>query len=872
MIYRKGPSAPFKPPRIINAQNASSIIVNDIKPAGIDVKQNLEESLVLNKRSIILAKRANYDQKTQDIKKAKQNEPVVTLEPNNSQYYAVQWRKKSTKKNKTWEGDGIIKVSETSIVFKNANKKDLGRISRPKDDFLNSIISIGRYELEVDCQIDEREIDKSNIRSSPSPLVNEPQTIKEPEVTIVHQFKNPLSGFKKAVETRLPLYKIKENSLVMKRPPNLPDSKVVDVVVDPHLSSRLRDHQKSGVEFLYECVMGFRNFDGNGALLADEMGLGKSLMTITLIWTLFKQSPYIEDKGAIAKKFLICCPVTLIENWKKEFKKWLGINKISVLTLNSKQLSAGDKRDIINFGKLKVHQVLVMSYEKLVNCSDELSTVDFDLLVCDEGHKLKNSSNKALKVLKSLNLSRKVLLTGTPIQNDLTEFYTIIDFINPGVFGTLQQFHRTYIRPILISREINCNNPEVKRMGDEMSNNLVQLTKDFTLRRTSSILSSYLTSKTDIILFVPPTGFQLRLFKLILNSNKFTGLLKESEGATSNQCLSLITLFKKICNSPSLLADDKLFSTLIEGEISLTAGEISKKTASGKIKLLIPLLLEINENKEKIVLVSNYTQTLDLLEDVLRKMNLTFLRLDGSTPNKLRSSLVNQFNSDNSTTVFLLSSKSGGMGINLVGASRLILFDNDWNPSVDLQSMARIHRDGQTKPVFIYRIMTAGCIDEKIFQRQLMKNNLSKNFLDNDFESNSNVFDHNDLKNLFEVAEYTNSNTHDLLDCSCEGTGEIPELEVSQQKSVSPGEGCEGSNPSGWVTALDVKNTQSTVKEKKSLVLKNSLLEYKHYDVSKNKISGTSDIIIDKIISKSPNLISFLMCKLTESSSLEANT
>ena len=170
--------------------------------------------------------------------------------------------------------------------------------------------------------------------------------------------------------------------------------------------------------------------------------------------------------------------------------------------------------------------------------------------------------------------------------------------------------------------------------------------------------------------------------------------------------------------------------------------------ASGKINIIVPLLLEIASLGEKIVLISNYTKTLDLLEQVLRKVSLTFSRLDGSTPNNVRNKLVNQFNTNPDINVFLLSSKSGGMGINLVGASRLILFDNDWNPATDLQSMSRIHRDGQLKPCFIYRLFTTGCIDEKIFQRQLVKNKLSSKFLDNDATSKSDVFDNDDLKNI----------------------------------------------------------------------------------------------------------------------------
>ncbi|KSA00863.1 uncharacterized protein AC631_03398 [Debaryomyces fabryi] len=510
-----------------------------------------------------------------------------------------------------------------------------------------------------------------------------------------------------------------------------------------------------------------------------------------------------------------------------------------------------------------------MSYEKVLSCQNELSTIHFDMLVCDEGHRLKNSSNKVLKVLNDLKISKKVLLTGTPIQNDLVEFYNIINFINPSALGSFQSFQKDFIKPILRSREVNCINRDTIKRGELKSSELIELTKEFTLRRTSSILSGYLTQKTDIILFCPPTELQIMLFKFVLSSKKFNTLLREDN---FNNSLTLITLFKKICNSPSLLFQDKLFNSLIENEessIDLTA--LSKKTASSKVNILIPLLIEINEVGDKTVLISNYTQTLDLLETVLQKLNISFLRLDGSTPNNLRDKLVNDFNKQHvlKNSVFLLSAKSGGVGLNLIGASRLILFDNDWNPSIDLQAMARIHRDGQTKPVFIYRIMTTGCIDEKIFQRQLMKNNLSDKFLDNKTDSKLNLFDMNDLKDLFTVNEKTLSNTHDLLQCDCSGKGE----DISSISIDSDDTNEESDTPRGWITALDYKQEDQKPK-KQQVSMINALIEYKHYNP--NNISeglDCGDSVTKNIIQKSkersiPIPITYMLTKVTNCTSV----
>lgn len=225
--------------------------------------------------------------------------------------------------------------------------------------------------------------------------------------------------------------------------------------------------------------------------------------------------------------------------------------------------------------------------------------------------------------------------------------------------------------------------------------------------------------------------------------------------------------------------------------------------------------------------MSNFTQTLDFLATVLLKLNIQFVRLDGSSASNTRDKLVSDFHKAEGFTVFLLLAKAGGVGLNLVGASRLVLFDNDWNPSVDLQAMARIHRDGQKKPVFIYRLFTTGCIDEKIFQRQLMKGTLSDMFLDDKSESSLNIFDFEDLKDLFNIAD-TNCNTHDLIECPCSGEGES--LESSQKQDSQDDTDEDDELPSlGWMSALDLHKLAPDNNAKKQSI-RLALSHYKHFD------------------------------------------
>ncbi|RCK54719.1 DNA repair and recombination protein RDH54 [Candida viswanathii] len=817
------PNAPFKAPRLVRPTGQPSA-----RSAGQAKNPTIKRALPRP------APETNAANSAPAVKKSRPSTPADSR----VEKYIIQWRKKTTKKNKTWDGDGDATIHHLEsggcdVTAKNSDNKSLGkRTFNVLPDF-EEVISLGTFEIELDEKIGD---EAPAVDAAPKPVFKRVSPVPSTSENVTNQFKKVAPPtYTERPTSRKAMYNDNTSAIALPPPPNA--LKFVKVNIDPHLATKLRPHQVEGVSFLYECLMGYRDFQGQGCLLADEMGLGKTLMTITTIWTLLKQNPFPDQKKSVVNKVLVVCPATLISNWRQEFRKWLGANKLNVLTLNNAM--SNEKQDILNFGKLNVYQVLVVNYEKITIHYDELSTIKFDLLVCDEGHRLKNSANKVLKHLIKLNIPRKIVLTGTPIQNELIEFHTLISFLNPGVLPDLKTFQKNYVNPISRARDVNCFDPEVKRKGEAISQLLIRLTLQFILRRTQAILSLYLTSKTDVLLFVPPSDLQLKLFKYIINLKKFNQIKSGSESFT------LINLFKKICNSPSLLVDDAFFQRIVEKQFNLTL-------SSGKISVLIPLLLEIVARKEKIVLISNYTQTLDLLERVLVKINLTFSRLDGSTPTNTRNSIVKQFNTNPSINVFLLSSKSGGMGINLVGASRLILFDNDWNPATDLQSMSRIHRDGQQKPCFIYRIFTTGCIDEKIFQRQLVKNKLSSKFLDNDSSSKSDLFDESDLKNIFEVDTATISNTHDLLECSCNGDGSTLVEQLSESQDTSNKEnGEEEEEPpfatQSWVSALELQQKMVDNGDilKKSAV-KSALSDYQHYDPNVNK-NLTFDMVLHRL-------------------------
>ncbi|KAI4129413.1 MAG: hypothetical protein LQ338_002253 [Usnochroma carphineum] len=566
------------------------------------------------------------------------------------------------------------------------------------------------------------------------------------------------------------------NAIVMKRPKSAPKGrKVVDVVVDPILSHHLREHQREGVKFLYECVMGMRDFEGQGAILADEMGLGKTLQTIALLWTLLKQNP-IHENPPVIKKALIVCPVTLINNWRKEFRKWLGAERVGVFVADE------TKKRLTDFTMGKSYNVMIIGYEKLRIVQEELKKgPGIDIVIADEGHRLKTAKNKSAQAIKALNTARRVILSGTPIQNDLSEFFMMVDFVNPDLLGSFKKFTQHFEAPIVKSRQPEAAQKDVE-LGEARAEELASLTNQFILRRTTDVLSKYLPPKTEYILLCRPTPNQAAVYQRVLAHPAFQTALGNPEAS-----LQLITILKKVCNSPSLLnpkdpsaSVNPMMASLVS---SIPAPLLRMSAGATKIRALDELLHTLRTTtSEKVVLVSNYTSTLDLLSTLLTSLDYSFARLDGSTASSKRQEIVDDFNRTPASEcfAFLLSAKAGGVGLNLIGASRLVLFDVDWNPATDLQAMARIHRDGQKKPCFIYRFVMAGAIDEKIWQRQVTKLGLASGIMEQ--KGGGNSFTGEELRDLFRLDEGARGcQTHDLLGCTCEGRGNMADPGVSDE-------------------------------------------------------------------------------------------
>ncbi|XP_049850449.1 DNA repair and recombination protein RAD54B-like [Schistocerca gregaria] len=514
------------------------------------------------------------------------------------------------------------------------------------------------------------------------------------------------------------------------------------------------------------------------------------------------------------KKAIVISPASLIQLWAKEVKKWLGQARLrpTVVIENSKK-----QTDFLiqNFATRVDEKLLIISYEQIRVNFSALEHVSFDLMVCDEGHRLKNPSAKITQCISSLKCSHRIILTGTPFQNNLSEYRALVEFVNPGFLGTIEEFRKSYERPILAARGPDSDQESI-RFGLHQLDELIKRTSTFILKRTSKVLEAFLPPKIEQIVFCLPTCAQVEFYRSVLSHLSYD----------EQNVLQNITKLMKICNHPELVLPkesamsdcllDEIDASFLQLLSSASDSRISTHTPyqrfsfspelSGKMIVLAQLAQAIRAaTTDKLVVLSSFTKTLDVLQKMFESCGWKCLRLDGNTELSERSQLVDRFQCDTSIFIFLLSTKAGGVGLNLCSANRLVLFDSAWNPAFDSQALARVWRDGQTKTTWIYRLLSTGMIDEKIFQRQLMKNDIGELILEQDgrhcfpssqkkkcpnsdkrpnfnqsrlptsFASRLSI---EDLKDIFSLNCDTRCDTHDISGCRCE----LSQLKKSSHK------------------------------------------------------------------------------------------
>ncbi|KAI8064344.1 SNF2 family N-terminal domain-containing protein [Gongronella butleri] len=561
------------------------------------------------------------------------------------------------------------------------------------------------------------------------------------------------------------------------------------VYLHPSIATRLKEHQVDGLEFMWKRLIE----DESGCILAHHMGLGKTIMVIALITTIF----YEIDKGnpeipvdLQPRRFLILAPLITMSNWMNEFDAWIPSDCISNLShiycAANFQGMSDNKRIRVLETWYNTGGIMLMNYDMfrsmLAPARVRLATYEQLLLspsmiILDESHRIKNNASQITRTLNRVQTPRRLCLTGYPLQNNMIEFYTMIHFTFPELVGDLASFKQHYQQPI---ENVFANSePAVRRLATAKLLELQLLTNWVIQRRDAKILHNELPGISEFFITCRLTPLQLKLYAQFL-----------SEAKTScNNILVNLTVMRAICTHPAVLdkvltkrhgdieqyktstrvlgkqssrvassasdpndLDDNDLEGLELDEYESIAANITASRAwaskilddvdhlqrsihSFKMATILSICQLASAREEKVVVVSHSIATLDYLRVSFFMQGIVNLRIDGTTPQLERQSILDRFNTEASVKILFLSSRAGGIGVNITGANRMILVDVDWNPSYDQQAIGRIYRFGQTKRVFVYRMMTHTTVEPILMAKNIHKLGLSSRVIDNELIS-----------------------------------------------------------------------------------------------------------------------------------------
>lgn len=498
------------------------------------------------------------------------------------------------------------------------------------------------------------------------------------------------------------------------------DSQQVEDLAAPRLLwQKLFPFQQEGVRWLYSLFK-----KSKGAILADEMGLGKTLQVICFVSSLFRSERI--------RFVLIVSPATVMDHWVSEWKKNHVFVRICVLHRNK----TSDVNALFSSFQ-KTGGVGILSYEGFKVYLRRVKAISWDCVVLDEGHRIKNQKSHISQQIKGIACKRRIILTGTPMQNNLAELWNLMDFTNPTLLGSYETFKREFEDQIIRAGHANATRAEVDA-GAELSSYLKKIITPYVFRRTKKDVNAQLPKKTEKMVFCELTQTQSMMYQESLNTDSVFKILQGKKNV-----LCGIDMLRKICNHPYLWSKDP---RMLESK--------TLSTCSAKMVTLNSLLDGWKSERRKALVFSQTVMMLNILQKNCEHRGYTYLRMDGKTDVRERARLVSRFNRDSELDVFLLTTKVGGLGLNLVGASRVVIYDPDWNPSVDSQAKERIYRYGQSRDVEIYKLICADTIEEKILHTQIFKSMLDQKVFTN--SRLSRFFNKLDLDDLF---TYTHSRT-----------------------------------------------------------------------------------------------------------------
>ena len=467
----------------------------------------------------------------------------------------------------------------------------------------------------------------------------------------------------------------------------------------------LRDYQLESLNWLIQAWYHKRN-----VILADEMGLGKTVQSIAFL-------NHLNNFEGCRGPFLCIAPLSTLEHWKRTGEIWTNLNSILYYDTNSIEgrtacrgyewfyTDVSTKGSLLQTAELYKFQILITSYEVFLQ---DLNTVflqiPFQYIVVDEAHRLKNTNAKILNSLKRLACKRILLLTGTPIQNNTEELWSLLNYIEPEKFYSLQAFMADF--------------------GDlsnaEQLEKLHRMVKPYLLRRKKEEVEHSIPPLQETIIDIEMTTVQKTIYRALYEKNKSVlskGVINTNFATSLN---NLEMQLRKCCNHPFLIKE-------IEAELTKDCVYMEEKMnklveSSGKMILLDKLLPKMKTEGKKVLIFSQFTQMLALLEEYLRVRGYRYEKIDGAVKSKERQNAIDRFNDPTKKRdVFLLSTKAGGLGINLTSANVVVIFDSDWNPQNDVQATARAHRIGQQSEVMVYRLITAKTYESEMFERASKK-------------------------------------------------------------------------------------------------------------------------------------------------------
>ncbi|OQS54638.1 ISW2 [Ecytonucleospora hepatopenaei] len=448
-----------------------------------------------------------------------------------------------------------------------------------------------------------------------------------------------------------------------------------------YITGTLKDYQVQGLNWLVKM-----HENGINCILADEMGLGKTLQSISLLG-------YIRFVKNERKKSLVVVPKSVLTNWENECIRFCPGLKTKVFWC-SKDFIREEGKDIIN----KKYDVIITTYEMCISAKKYLKRISFEYLIMDEGHRLKNENSVLTTILRTFKFNHRLLLTGTPLQNNVHELWALLNFILPEVFSDSEKFEEF-----------------VKEAGNENSSMKIQKLRNvlqlFFLRREKTDVESSLAPKKYSNIYCPMTQMQREWYKGVLKRDLTDLMVAGKPNKTG--LLNILMQLKKVCNHPYLFEG-------AEEDIETTGEDLVFNC--GKMIILDKMLVSLKTKGSRVLLFSQMSRMLDIFEDYIRMRGYKYRRIDGSTDGGLRNTYINDFNKENSDIfIFILTTRAGGLGINLYTADTVILYDSDFNPYQDLQAQDRAHRIGQTKQVHVFRFITEKSIEETIVLRAQQK-------------------------------------------------------------------------------------------------------------------------------------------------------